>query len=222
MKSDSLKWNLTKIFDQNHVEIWRHLWNFLIVSDEIWCFRMESDEFWWIRQSSDELLLFSTILMNFDPFRWLTTSDNLLCFSNFTDFLVFCSFILFNGMWGKKGHLWVFSNAIALVVDVSKDITYTELLDKMYETIDVDRFTFDLKFEVSYTMDTIPMDRTVLKNDVTFHIIWFTKNRKRFSLCVSLVSKEIIASSAYWGVCRAKNVMIEELTRFEPNKRHNC
>ena len=60
----------------------------------------------------------------------------------------------------------MFSNAFTFAIDVSKHVTYTELVDKVYETIDVDRFMFDLKLEVPYAIGTIPMASVVLKNNV--------------------------------------------------------
>ena len=39
----------------------------------------------------------------------------------------------------KKKQIWVFTNAVTFALYVSKDITYTKLMDKVYKTIDVDR-----------------------------------------------------------------------------------
>ena len=75
-------------------------------------------------------------------------------------------------------------------------MVYIELVDKVYKRIDIDRFKYDLKLKSHYAMGTIPMEPALLKDDVD--VMYYTKhkNRKRFPLCVRLVSKEIIASSA--------------------------
>ena len=156
--------------------------------------------------------------MTSDVIRWYS---NVFFFCSWSFFFFFAVYLLFNGTREKEEHLWVVSNAVTFYVDVSKDITFRELVDKVYETIDVDRFTFDLKLEVPYAMGTIPMALVVLKNDANVSYYMKHKNRKRFSLCISLVSKKIIASIANQGVVKAKNEMIEELSRFEPNKRRN-
>lgn len=133
-------------------------------------------------------------------------SDSILTLMIF--FGVFAVFILFNGTWKKEEHLWVFSNAVTFVVDVSKDITYTELVDKVYKTIDVDKFTFDIKLDVPCTMGT-------------FRTIWSTKNREGIFTMWSLVPKELIASNTCRGVDEGKKLIIGDLPRFEPNKRRN-
>ena len=78
----------------------------------------------------------------------------------------FAVFIMVNGTWEKEGHIWRFTNAETRAFEIPREITYTELVDFIHEKLKLlDRFTFDLKLEVSYTMGTIPMGPAVLKDN---------------------------------------------------------
>ena len=124
-----------------------------------------------------------------------------------------------NGTWERNEHLWAFKNARTFPIEVSKEMTYIELVDKVYKRVDIDRFKYDLKFEVQYEAGTMPIEPALLKGDLD--IMYYTKykSRRSFPLCVTLVSKEIITLSAKQGVDKGKNVMHEELPRVELNKR---
>lgn len=124
----------------------------------------------------------------------------------------------------------MFKDARTESFDVSKDLTYTELVDKVYEMINVDRFSYDLKLEVPYTMGVLPIAPQVLTNDANVSYYLKHKHRKRFPICVSLIAKHIITPPnviAPTSVCRevykgkGKEIMVEELSRNEPKKRRN-
>ena len=48
-----------------------------------------------------------------------------------------------NGTWEKEGHLWMFTNADTRAFEVPKEVTYTELVDFLYDKLKLDRFGFD-------------------------------------------------------------------------------
>ena len=130
---------------------------------------------------------------------------------------------MINGTWEKEGHQWVFTNAEFRAFVVPKEVTYTELVDLLYEKFELDRFAFDLKLEVPYAVGTIPVGPAVLKDNGDVSHFMKHKYRNRFPLCVSLVPKqiEVIAPIAYRGVCKGKDVEVGMVSRNEPKKRRN-
>ena len=104
---------------------------------------------------------------------------------------------MINGTWEKEGHQWVFTNAEFRAFVIPKEVTYTELVDFLYEKFELDRFAFDLKLEIPYTIGTIPLGPAILKDNGDVSHFMKHKYRNRFPLCVSLVPKQIIAPIAY-------------------------
>ena len=106
---------------------------------------------------------------------------------------------------------------MTFVFDGLKDLTYVQLVDTLYETIDIDRFVFHLKIEVPYAMWTIPMAPALVKNYAHVSYYMKHKHRKTFSLRVSLVKKEIaVIGVSYRNVCRDNVMMFGVLGSF-PN-----
>ena len=87
----------------------------------------------------------------------------------------------------------MFVDARTESLDLPKEISYTDLVNKVYEMINVDRFSYDLKLEVPYTMGVLPIAPQVLTNDANVSYYMKHKHRKRFPICVSLIEKQIIA-----------------------------
>ena len=107
-----------------------------------------------------------------------------------------------NDTWEKEGHLWRFTNADTRAFKVSKEVTYSELVDFLYEKLELDRYAFDLQLEVAYTIGTIPLSPAVLKDNGDVSHFVKHKYHNRFPLCVSFVPKQIITPIAYRGVCK--------------------
>ena len=126
-----------------------------------------------------------------------------------------------NGTWERNGHLYVFKNARTFPLEVSKETTYMELVDKVYKRVDIDRSKYDLKFEVPYEAGNMPIEPALLKDDMDVKYYTKNKSRRSYALCVTLVSKEVMALTPKIKD-KGKNVMNEELSRVELNKRqHN-
>ena len=53
----------------------------------------------------------------------------------------------------KEDQKGLFINVVTFVFDILKDVNYVQLVD-IYETIEVDKFMFDLKIEVLYNAST--------------------------------------------------------------------
>ena len=112
----------------------------------------------------------------------------------------------------------MFKNARTFPLEISKETTYTGLVDKVYNRVDIDRSKYDLKLEVPYEAGNMPIEPALLKDDIDVKYYTKCKSRRKYALCVTLISKEITAFSAN-KVDKGKNVINEELPRVELNKR---
>ena len=113
------------------------------------------------------------------------------CFFFFLDSTV-SVFVAFNGVWELENRDWIFRDAENQVLPVEKGVTYEQLLDILYDELEVDKCVHDLKIEVLYTCLSQSVKPTVIKNDR--HVRAFIGLASKFvekliPLCVTLVKK---------------------------------
>lgn len=106
--------------------------------------------------------------------------------------------VLYDGEWKciEKKNSWSFSAKESLAIQVSKDISYSALLEQLYEEIGVERSKVDMQLKVLYQFGGgggLPIPPTKITNDTSLHV-WLdeitSSIQHRTPLCVSFIPKE--------------------------------
>lgn len=103
---------------------------------------------------------------------------------------------LFDGTWVKQGQKWDYSNEASFAVrSLPKEITYSELLDAMYDQFSIDKWLFDLKLEAAYVWAGRAMPPLCINSNdsvIAFMIENSQTVEQRISLCVTPIQKNVI------------------------------
>ncbi|XP_062106158.1 uncharacterized protein LOC133817606 [Humulus lupulus] len=103
-------------------------------------------------------------------------------------------FIIYDGVWQQGGVKWIYEGGSSRVVSLSMSVSYSQLLDKLFEILKVDRALFDFKLEVVYPCGGQPLPPIVVANDADVSI-FINENsisiQHRTPLCVTPIRKNI-------------------------------